>query len=163
MIFSIIVATSENQVIGKNNSLPWHISDDLKRFKMLTIGHPVIMGRKTFESIGKPLPGRENIVISRSAKLENFDVKIFRSIEECIEYCKKVYADQDEEVFIIGGAEIYKQMLHYVSRVYQTLIHQRIEGDAFFPKLNLNDFKLIRSEKGNGDPAHDFLLYERVT
>ena len=125
----------ENHAIGKDNHLLWHIPDDLKRFKALTLGHPVIMGRKTFESIlsalGKPLPGRTNIVITRNTGYRHEGATIAHSLEEAIAKAREI---DSEEIFIGGGSEIYRQALSYVDRLYLTLIDDEKDGDAFFPE-----------------------------
>lgn len=129
---SLIVAIGDNLVIGKQNELLWHIPDDLKRFKQLTLGHPVVMGRKTFDSIidflGKPLPGRQNIVITRDTSWSYEGVTVAHSLEEAIEA-----AQETDEVFIIGGEQIYRQALPLAERLYLTRIDDAKEGDAFFP------------------------------
>ncbi|RPH29378.1 MAG: dihydrofolate reductase [Bacteroidales bacterium] len=148
MTISIIVAVAENNAIGYDNHLLWHISEDLKRFKNLTIGHHIIMGRKTYESVGKPLPGRINIVISRQ---ESYSVEgglIAKSLEEALELAK-----QDSEVFIIGGAEIYKQALPITDKIYLTRVHAGLVGDAFFPELNLSEWSTESIQRGK--PAND--------
>ena len=141
-MISIIVATADNGVIGKDNQLLWRLSADLKQFRILTTGHSIIMGRKTFESIGKPLPNRTNIVISRQS---NFDfpegVSKANSLEKAIEMAKN--AEGNEEIFIIGGGNVYKQALEITDKIYLTEIKANIEGDAFFPKLNEKDWKEI--------------------
>ncbi|OGP09580.1 MAG: hypothetical protein A2048_00115 [Deltaproteobacteria bacterium GWA2_45_12] len=136
-MLSIIVAMSQNGVIGKNNQLPWHLSEDLKRFKTLTMGQAIIMGRKTFESIGKPLPGRTNIVITRNKKYTAQGVILVSSLKEALE---KV--PTNTEAFVIGGAEIYKEALPHAQTIYLTRIEKEVEGDTFFPVPHLeNDFK----------------------
>jgi dihydrofolate reductase len=134
---SIIVAHSQNMAIGKANTLLWHLSDDLKRFKKLTTGHPIIMGRKTYESIGRPLPERTNIIITRDKHSKISGCLVTHSIEEAIEKAKGL--DQ-EEIFIIGGGEIYKQALPLAHKLYLTLVESDKEGDIFFPNWH-NDFK----------------------
>ncbi len=158
MVISIVVATSENRVIGKNNQLLWHISEDLKRFKKLTTGHTVIMGRKTFESIGQPLPNRHNIVISRSEGLKFKGCTAAKSLADALEI-----ASTDEEVFIIGGGEVYRQALPLPERIYLTLVHANYEGDTFFPALNPNEWKVVREEKVSPPegPGISFLDYVR--
>jgi dihydrofolate reductase len=136
---SAIVAMSENRVIGRDNDLPWHLPEDLKRFKSLTTGKPVIMGRKTFDSIvsrlGKPLPNRTNIVISRSSN-EIPGALVSNSIEAALGKARAIAAkDGQEEIMIIGGAEIFRETLPVTDRIYLTVIHDTIEGDAFFPEL----------------------------
>ena len=128
---SIIVAMSSNRVIGLNNKLPWHLSEDLKHFKSLTTGHTVIMGRKTYESIGKPLPNRRNIVISRNVNTFYDGVEMTHSLEDAFSI-----SSNDEEVFIIGGSNIYEQSLDLVEQLYITEIKKTFEGDAFFPDID---------------------------
>lgn len=165
MALSIIVAMAENNCIGKDNKMPWHISDDLKRFKALTMGSPVIMGRNTFESIlgylNKPLPGRENIVISRSgyAPPDGIDVPVFASPEEAIEHALD---RTDKEVFIIGGAQIYKQTLDKVDVIHLTKVHKAVEGDAFFPALNMKDWEETeREDHLDHEPPYSFITLKR--
>jgi dihydrofolate reductase len=128
---SIIVAMSSNRVIGVNNTLPWHISEDLKHFKSLTTGHTIIMGRKTYESIGRPLPNRRNIVISRNTEASYEGAEVVHSIEDAFSICKN-----DNEVFVIGGSNIYEQALSLVDYIYITEIKKSFSGDAFFPEIN---------------------------
>ena len=122
---------SSNRVIGANNTLPWHISEDLKHFKSLTTGHTIIMGRKTYESIGRPLPNRRNIVISRNTEASYEGAEVVHSIEDAFSICKN-----DNEVFVIGGSNIYEQALSLVDYVYITEIKKSFSGDAFFPEIN---------------------------
>jgi dihydrofolate reductase len=122
---------SSNRVIGMNNSLPWHLSEDLKHFKSLTIGHTIIMGRKTYESIGRPLPNRRNIVISRNAEASYQDTEIVHSIEDAFSIAKN-----DNEVFVIGGSNIYEQALGLVDHLFVTEIKRNFSGDAFFPEID---------------------------
>lgn len=156
MTISIIVAVAENQAIGFDNHLLWHISEDLKRFKSLTLGHHVIMGRKTFASVGKPLPGRVNIVISRQEGYRAEGCIVAKSLEEAIDLAK-----QDSEIFIIGGGEIYKQALPMASRVYLTRVHASYPGDVFFPELNHSEWYTESVTKGmpaNSDgPGYSFI------
>lgn len=154
MTLSLIVAMSKNGVIGKDNKLPWHLPEDLKRFKRITMGHPIIMGRKTFESIGKPLPGRKNIVLSRSLPLltslltspykgEEDQIVVMNSLEKAFSLC-----NPNEEVFVIGGAEIFKLALPFAHKIYLTLIEQEIDGDIFFQKINLQeDFEIVEQSE----------------
>ncbi|WP_031526026.1 dihydrofolate reductase [Dyadobacter crusticola] len=129
MKIAIIVAVSGNGVIGKDNQLLWRLPDDLKRFKQLTLGHPMIMGRKTFESIGKPLPGRTSIVVTRNADFRPEGVMVVHSLEEAIEAARQI---EEEEAFIIGGGELYRQAQSIADRLYVTEVHTDIEGDTFF-------------------------------
>lgn len=148
MIKSIIVAVAENDVIGYDNHLLWHISEDLKRFKSLTLGHHIIMGRKTFESIGKPLPGRVSVIISRQENLKIEGCVVVNSLDEAFEVAKN-----DSEAFIIGGGEIYKQALPIVDKIYLTRVHAGFAGDTFFPELNLSEWSTECITKGK--PAND--------
>lgn len=125
---TIIVAMAKNRVIGKDNKLPWHISEDLKRFKALTMGHPIIMGRKTFDSIGRPLPGRRNIVISRNPALKLPGAEVANSLEDALARCTT-----EAEVFVIGGQQIYAQALKQADRIEMTEVECEVEGDAHFP------------------------------
>ena len=151
MEFSIIVATSKNNVIGRDGGIPWHLSADLKRFKSLTTGHPIVMGRRTFESIGRPLPGRRNIVITRSTDgIDGCD--IVKSVEDLLN-------DKTLEgnVFIIGGGEIYKQFLPYAKKVYLTEVSTEItDGDTFFPELNPMEWIEVGRESHEADEKNDF-------
>lgn len=161
---SILAAMASNRVIGRNNVLPWHLSADLKRFKALTMGQIIIMGRKTYESIGRPLPGRINIIISRQLDFAVAGATVTGSIEEALTTCL-LY--QEKEIFIIGGAEIYQQTLAYCHRLYLTEIQQEFEGDAFFPEFDRNDwYETVREkhvmEDGNG-LAYYFVVLERKT
>lgn len=133
MIVSLLLAASENNVIGKDNQLPWHLPDDLKYFKNLTWGLPILMGRKTFDSIGKPLPGRKSIVITRDRDWHHDGVEVVHSIEEAIKKAKELGA---KEIFVIGGAEIFKSSLPFANRIYLTRIHYVFEGDVFFPEVD---------------------------
>tara|TARA_B100000767_G_scaffold18131_1_gene16673 strand:- start:431 stop:934 length:504 start_codon:yes stop_codon:yes gene_type:complete len=136
MTIALIVAASENNVIGHNNQLPWHLPGDLKYFKAMTLGKPVIMGRKTFESIGKPLPGRDNIVISRQHDYPAQGIKLVSSLSEAISLGERInLINGAEEVMIIGGAQIYAEALDLADRVYLTRVHHHVEGDAYFPIL----------------------------
>ena len=138
MSISIIVAMTNNRVIGKDNEMPWHLSDDLKNFKKLTLGKTVIMGRLTYDSIGKPLPNRKNIVLSRSLKDKKVDV--LSNVEEALEV-----TSAEEEVFIIGGQDIYSQTIKKATKLYITMIDCEIKGDKFFPNIDLSEWKIIDS------------------
>jgi dihydrofolate reductase len=160
-MLSIIVAMSEDRVIGRNGKLPWHLPIDLKHFKSLTMGHAIIMGRKTFESIGKPLPGRTTIVLSRGNEIKNPEVLTARSIGEAVDL-----APGDAEVFVIGGSEVFREALERADRIYLTLVHTTVpDGDAFFPEFNERDWHLVseREVSANAENAHGmtFRVYER--
>lgn len=160
----IIVAASENNVIGKNGSLPWHISGDLKYVKARTWGKPIIMGRKTYEDLGKPLPGRDNIVVTRK-NLDDKGVIVKSDLESAIQEGKtRALMDQSDEVFIFGGGQIYEQALPLASRIYLTRVHLTIEnGDTFFPSLDPNIWKQIdrKDVENDQDPPHSYLILER--
>ena len=158
-MLSIIVAKSKNNVIGKDNSLLWHISDDLKRFKELTTGHTIIMGRKTFESIGKALPNRKNIVLTRNFdfNIEDQNVEIVYDVSEL-----QKFKDSEEECFIIGGALIYNLTINMVDKLYVTEIDKDFEGDAFFPKIDEEKWRVVESVDGPQDDENDF-TYRYVT
>lgn len=168
MKLSLIVATAHNNVIGRNNELPWHLPQDLKYFKSLTLGKPIIMGRKTFESIGKPLPGRTNIVVTRQKNWNFAGALVADSVEEALEIGQQFRAEQNslaDEMMVIGGAEIYRHALAIADRVYLTKIDVNIDGgDAFFPELSPAQWKLISELPGDADATlkHTFLIYERI-
>jgi dihydrofolate reductase len=160
MIVSIIVAIGENNAIGKNNQLLWHMPNDLKHFKEVTSGHTIIMGRKTFDSVGKPLPRRRNIVVTR----QNITIpgcEVVKSVEDGLALCK-----DDDEVFIGGGAEIYKQAMHLTNRIYLTIIHQSFDADTFFPEINKQEWKEISREDFQPDEKnplpYSFITLERA-
>jgi len=163
---SIIVAMAENNCIGKDNKMPWHISDDLKRFKSLTEGHPVIMGRKTFESIigylGKPLPNRKNIIISRSEYSTGHDITIYKDIDAALENAKITAQDQNlDEIFIIGGAQIYTQTINKADRLHITKVHKSVDGDAFFPLFNYDEWQETeRIDNLEHSPPYSFITLE---
>jgi dihydrofolate reductase len=160
-MISFIWAMDENRVIGKNNQLPWHLPEDLKFFKRVTMGHPVAMGRKTHESIGRLLPGRENIVITRNRDISCEGCTVIYSIEEFVTYCQ----EKNDEVFVIGGAEIFRELLPVVNRLYITMIYEKFDGDTLFPEFSLEDFKLVLQEKGIRDEKnpydYEFFIYHR--
>ena len=161
-MLSIIVAKAQNNIIGKDNKLLWHIPEDLKRFKDLTTGHKIIMGRKTFESLGRILPNRKHIVFTQNPdfKVNDENVKVVHSMLEIQEYI-----ESKEENFVIGGAMIYNLLMPYVNKMYVTELHKDFEGDAFFPKINSDIWKEISREKGKNTEEnnldYDFVIYER--
>jgi len=160
MTVCIIAAMSDNRIIGRAGSLPWRLPADLKRFKSLTAGHTVIMGRKTFQSIGRPLPDRRSIVITRNPDYRAEGALVFLSLEDAL----RQVAD-NEEVFIIGGGELYRHALPLADRLELTIVHAAIEGDTSFPELDLKDWKLIAEEHHEADERHaypfTFRTYER--
>ncbi len=163
MIVSQIAAASENNVIGRKLDLPWHIPEDLKFFKDTTKGHIIIQGRKTLESVGfKALPHRLNICVTRQTDLKaDPAVVILPSLEEAIRFAESKIGEWPEEVFIIGGGEIYEQALPFSDKIYLTRIHTEIaDGDAFFPEIPA-DFELVHEDARDGDPAYTFQTFER--
>ncbi len=165
MKLSMIVAVAENGVIGRNNALPWYLPNDLKYFKQTTMGKPVIMGRKTYESIGKPLPGRTNIVITRQADYQPEGVKVVSSVEAARELAESVcLIDGQEEAMIMGGAEIYALALPHTDRLYLTEVHADVEGDAFFPEYDKSLWQEVAREdfaaEGPNPYNYSFVVYE---
>jgi dihydrofolate reductase len=164
IILSLLVAASENNVIGKDNKLPWHLPNDLKYFKNLTWGMPILMGRKTFESIGKALPGRKSIVITRNRDWKKDDVDVVHSIEEAFEKAKEY---EVKEIFVIGGAEIFQSSFVQANRIYLTRIHHQFEGDVFFPEVPESEWKLTSqrhcpADEKNAYP-HTYQVWNRVS
>lgn len=153
MRVSLIVAKSENNVIGKNNKLPWHLKDDLQNFKKLTMGHHILMGRKTFESIGKALPGRMSLVISSEARPVQENVLWFNSIFRAIKHAER---SGESELFIIGGEKIYKYALSLVDRIYLTEVKSSVEGDVYFPQLSLKNWKKVSEQDFTKNAENDF-------
>ena len=148
---TIIAAVSINNIIGNKNKLIWKLSNDLKRFKNLTINHSVIMGRKTFESLPNPLPDRDNIVITRDTNYSKPNIQVCSSIEDAINLTKT-----DTQPFIIGGGEIYTQTINIVDRIELTRVHEEFDGDAYFPEIPLDIFELINEENYNSDLENEF-------
>ncbi len=133
---SLIVAVARNSVIGINNTLPWHLSEDLKRFRALTTGHHIIMGRKTYESLGRLLPGRTTVIVTRNKNYQLEGALVAHSLQAAIGLCK-----DDTESFVIGGAELYKDGLEYASKLYMTEVELEVAGDAFFPAIDLGHWQ----------------------
>ena len=151
MTLSLIVAMTEAGVIGRDNQLPWHIPEDLKRFKALTTGHPILMGRKTFESIGRPLPGRTNIVVTRNPDWRAEGALAVPGFEEAIQAASR--APGGEEIFAIGGAAIFREAWPRAERLYLTLIHADVPGDTYFPEIDwARSFEIIDESRGTGPP-----------
>jgi dihydrofolate reductase len=159
MTVSIIVAIGENHAIGKNNQLLWHMPNDLKHFKDITSGRTIIMGRKTFDSVGKPLPRRRNIVVTRQ-DITIPGCEVVKSIEDGLALCK-----DEDEVFIGGGAEIYKLAMHLTDRIYLTIIHKNFDADTFFPEINPAEWKEVKREDFEPDEKnplpYSFITLER--
>ncbi len=160
-MLSIIVAVADNGVIGSGNQLPWRLPDDLKRFKALSLGKPIAMGRKTFDSIGRPLPGRLNIVISRQPRLEIPGCTVVTSIDAAI-----AAAEPASEIVIVGGADIYRQVLPRVQVIHLTRVHAEVEGDVLFPELKARQWREVAKEYHPADERHahafTFSTLERV-
>lgn len=160
MILSIIVAAAENDVIGGNNQLLWRLPNDMKWFKSITTGHAVIMGRKTYESMGKPLPNRRNIVISRNPELKFDGCEMAANIDEAVRL-----VSNDDEVFIIGGGEIYKQAWELADKLYLTRVHTDKDGDTIIPAINENEWVEEFRESHPADEKHlyaySFIIYSR--
>jgi dihydrofolate reductase len=163
MTVSLIVAVSSNGVIGRDGGLPWHLPADLKHFKCTTMGHHLIIGRRTWEEVGKPLPGRTMVVVTRSRRFAPAGAEVVRSVERALEF-----AAEDDEPFIGGGSQIYRIALarNLVDRVYLTRIHAEVEGDTFFPEFDLDDWELVSEEHHEADETNEFpfsfLVYERT-
>ncbi|GAB3250365.1 dihydrofolate reductase [Chitinimonas naiadis] len=158
-MLSLIAALARNHTVGINNTLPWHLPDDLKYFKATTSGHPIIMGRKTYDSIGRPLPNRHNIVVTRDTRWQAEGVTVVHSIADAIKAAGEV-----DEVFLIGGATLYAEALPFADRLYLTEIEADIEGDAFFPAWSRANFRELQREKRQGPEfAYSFVVYERQT
>ncbi len=151
-MITLIVAMGKNREIGKENQLLWHLPKDLKRFKELTSGYPIIMGRKTYESIGKPLPNRTNIVISRKNDWFEEGILIVGSIKEAVKFAKKI----DEEVFIIGGGNIYEQTIDLADKLEVTLVDAELGADTFFPKINEKVWQKTNEEYHQKDEKNEF-------
>ena len=151
MIVSMICAMAENRGIGYKNTLPWKLSNDLQHFKALTIGKPIIMGRKTFDSIGKPLPGRKNIILSRNKDLKVEGCEVFQSFDDIKNACK-----DEEEICIIGGDQIYQLLFDYADTLHLTQIHAEIVADAFFPDFDQSQWEQISCEKHSADRRNDY-------
>ena len=160
MTVTIVVAIAENYAIGKNNQLLWHMPADLKHFKQITSGHTVIMGRRTYDSVGKPLPNRRNIVITRQ-DITIPGCEVVKSVEDALELCAN-----EEEVFIVGGAEIYKLAMSKTDRIYLTIIHHSFDADTVFPEIDYMEWKEVSREDHPADEKHkysySFITLDRI-
>jgi len=163
MKVSLIAAVADNGVIGRGGQLPWHLAADLKRFKQLTMGHTIVMGRKTWESIGRPLPGRRMVVITRQHGYRAEGIDVVSSLDAAIDVAA---AAGDDEAIVIGGAEIYRLALPRADRLYLTRVHTRTEGDTMFPDFDPSHWRLLESEHHGADESNDFPvcfeIYERA-
>lgn len=162
----MIAALAENRVIGRDNQLPWHLPADLKHFKALTLGKPIIMGRKTWDSLGRPLPGRLNIVVSRQADLVLEGAEVYPSLEAAVVRAQEWANEQGvDEVMLIGGAQLYAQGMAQADRLYLTRVALSPEGDAWFPEFDLGQWTLVSNTQNpaEGDkPAYNFEVWEKV-
>ena len=163
---SLMVAKASNRVIGRNNKLPWYLPNDLKYFKQVTFGKPVIMGRKTWDSLGKPLPGRTNIVITRQADFQAEGAKVVATLDEAVTLAENVaFIEGQDEAVVMGGAEIYALALPQADRLYLTEVHAEVDGDTWFPEYDTSEWKEIGREDfpGEGPNPYDysFVVYER--
>jgi dihydrofolate reductase len=158
-MISFVVAMDENRAIGKDNDLPWYLPNDLKHFKKTTMGKPVVMGRKTYESIGKPLPGRENIVVTRDQSYHAEGTITVHSVDEVLQW-------EAEEICVIGGTEIFKLFLPVADRLYITEIHHTFDADTYFPELSDEDWAEVSRTAGIVDEKnkypHEFVVYEKI-
>jgi dihydrofolate reductase len=161
MKISLIVAMASNRAIGINNQLPWHLSADLKKFKKITMGSPILMGRKTYESIGRPLPGRTNIIISRNVNYQQEGCLVFNEIEQALAYCHS-----HEEIFVIGGSSLYESMMPLADKLYLTEVKKDFTGDTFFPEIDLRFWQEVERVNIIDDPdvcfEYSFVQYEKV-
>jgi dihydrofolate reductase len=156
MILSIVAAMTENRVIGRNGAMPWDLPDDRRRFRELTMGHAIIMGRKTFEAIGHPLPGRRNIVLTRQIHYRAKGCDLAHDFRSALERC-----EGSTEVFIIGGGEVYREALPYAERIYLTIVHADVAGDVLFPQLASGEFRETERREAGGDLPCTYLLLTR--
>jgi dihydrofolate reductase len=154
----LIVAMAKNRVIGRGNAIPWDIPEEQQRFKKITMGHTLVMGRKTFESIGRPLPGRKTVIITRQ---ENYTAKgcmVAKSLDEALELCRK-----ESKVFISGGQQIYGQAMALADEIYLTTLEREVEGDIYFPRFQQEDFEVTFSETVEGPQPYTFRIFTRKT
>ncbi len=167
MQLALIVAQSENRVIGRNNALPWHLSEDLKYFKKVTMGKVIIMGRKTYESIGRPLPGRTNVVVTRDPRWSAEGVTVVHSLEQAVEQATAISEINGAgEAMVIGGSELYTQALPLTQRLYLTQVHAQVCGDAYFPELELSQWQQFsRQDFDAVEPnpySYSFIVLDRI-
>ncbi|KRM67880.1 dihydrofolate reductase [Apilactobacillus ozensis] len=162
-MISFLWAEGSNHIIGKNGNLPWHLPADMRYFKKLTTGNTIVTGRKTYLSFGKPLPNRKNMVITTSNNINDAGVLVFHSINEFIEYSKK---HVDEEIFVVGGANIFEQLVPYADRLYKTEIEHDFDGDTYMPTINYDNFKLINTIPGKVDDKNiydfNFKVFQKI-
>ena len=152
-IITLIVAVADSGVIGRDNGLPWHLPEDLKRFKRLTMGKPMVMGRRTFESIGKPLPGRQNIVVTRDTNYRRDGVTVVHDVDGALRAAGDV-----PEIMVIGGAELFRALLPRAGRIHLTRVHGNIEGDVMWPALDERDWVVVKRESHSADERHAYAM-----
>jgi dihydrofolate reductase len=158
MIISAIVAMASNRVIGNRGDIPWKIPGEQKMFKEITLGHTVIMGRKTYDSIGRPLPGRTNVVITRQSGYLADGCIVVHDLNSAVQSCPV----GENEVFICGGGQLYREAMSATDRIYLTVLPREVEGDTYFPEISETEFKLSRSDHIDGVEPYDFLVYDRI-
>ena len=152
-LITLIVAVADNGVIGRDNTLPWHLPEDLKRFKRLTLGKPIVMGRKTFESIGKALPGRQNIVVTRDTNYRREGVTVVHDVEAALRAAGAV-----PEIMVIGGSELFRTLLPRAGRLHLTRVHGEIEGDVVWPALDDREWRVVERETHSADERHAYAM-----
>ncbi len=161
-MINIVVAKASNNVIGAKNDLIWHLPNDLKHFKNITSGHPIIMGRKTFESLGRPLPNRTNIVVTRDQNWSAENIEIETSLSKAIEAAQKI----DQDIYIIGGGNIYKQAMEFADVLYITEVHHEFDGDTYYPEIDSDEWEEVEREDFKKDEKHpyaySFVTYKRI-
>jgi len=158
MLISSIVAMASNRVIGNRGDIPWKIPCEQKKFKQITLGHSVIMGRKTYESIGRPLPGRTNIVVTRQSDYQAAGCIIVHDLDSAFRSCPP----EENEAFICGGGQLYRESLPVTDRIYLTVLPREVSGDTYFPEISETDFKITKSEFIEGVEPYEFFIYERI-
>ncbi|MZQ84658.1 dihydrofolate reductase [Paenibacillus sp. 5J-6] len=156
MSISFIFAMDRNRAIGVNNTLPWHLPGDLKFFKAVTMGHPILMGRKTYESIGRPLPGRRNMILTQNTEFRAEGCEVIHSVDEAVQEFR------DQELFVIGGAEIFRLFAETVDRMYITFIEHEFEADTYMSDLDLSEWTLVSSEQGERNEKNPYEYYFRI-
>ncbi|SDN29043.1 dihydrofolate reductase [Paenibacillus sp. yr247] len=156
MSISFIFAMDRNRAIGLNNKLPWHLPGDLKFFKSVTMGHPILMGRKTYDSIGKPLPGRRNVILTQNSDFQAEGCEVIHSVHEAVE------AFRDQELFVIGGAEIFRLFTSVVDRMYITYIEHEFQADTYISEFDMSEWTLVSSEQGERNEKNPYEYYFRI-
>lgn len=155
-MISLIVAMDNNRLIGKENDLPWRLPADLQYFKQTTMGHTIVMGRKTFESIGKPLPNRRNVILTGNKDYHHEGVKVIHSVDDLMSL------EEESELFVIGGATVYEQTMNVATRLYVTHIEEAFEGDTYFPEINSSVWKEVSKKQGIKDEKNPYVYYFTV-